>query len=179
MTCIFVYKGTSNYLWHLTQNLSDFHCISFAGQDYDDPAQEWIDTARIWKEEGYTMPITSESENEVSENASDNEQEIASDKEQEESTVVPQLPPSIIRERHSDSSSDSSSGKSSNSKSKKKSKNDRNYDKISAKYEALRQQNKARFIKNEAAQQQNIAKITEVLENQLEINLYINLYKQT
>ena len=48
----------------------NFHCLAFAGQDYDDLAQEWIDTARIWREEGYTMPITSESENEVSDNAS-------------------------------------------------------------------------------------------------------------
>ena len=76
----------------------------------------------------------------------------------------PHLPPATIRERHSDSSSDSFSGKSSSSKSRKKSRKNRGVDRNSARIEAANQQNKARFIKYEVAQQKNLAQITEVLE---------------
>ena len=149
--CLICLKGNMD-LRDLSTHLSLYHSIAFGGEEYDDPISKWISIAEDWDENGYTY---SGSEKEVFENS---EEEPAGYYDTDFDTeIVPHLPPTIIRERHSDSSSDSSSGKSSSSKSKKKSKNDRNYEKISAKYEAFKQQNEARFIKNEAAQQQNIA----------------------
>ena len=87
--CLICLKSDMD-LGKLSIHLSSFHSIAFDGEDYDDSAEDWIFADTVWKEQGSTMPITSESENE--------EPEDASDKEQEESTVVPQLPPSIIRE---------------------------------------------------------------------------------
>ena len=97
----------------LSQHLFDHHGIQF-GEENDDPAEEWIEVADSWRRKGTPTPITSESENEVSEDDSKQEEE--------ELTIVPQLHPSIIQERNSDISSESSSGNTSNSKSRKKSK---------------------------------------------------------
>jgi hypothetical protein len=138
--CLICLKGNMD-LWHLSHHLTDYYTIAFFGEENDDPASAWIFVATEWKENGYTY---SGSENEVSENNSDDEPQGCYDT---DTDIVSHLPPAIIQERHSDSSTDSSSGNTSNSKSKKKSKTERNYKNLSAKIEATRQQNEARFTK--------------------------------
>ena len=108
------------------------------------------------------MPITSESENDESEKHSDVEQQPFSDEEQETSPAVTRPPPSIIKERYSDSSSDNSSGNTSDSKGKKKSKHGRTSDKALADVQNL-------TIKQEAIQHQNKAQFNAILESHLDI----------
>ena len=72
----------------LSMHLFDFHSICFDGKDYDAPDEDWIYAEISWKEQGESIPITSESENEVPEDDSNQEKE--------EPTVVPQFPPSIF-----------------------------------------------------------------------------------
>ena len=126
--------------------------------------------ANDWDENGDTYP---DSENEVVEN-SDNEEMPLSDMESGRE-FSPHPTPASIRDRHSDSSSNSSS---SSNKSRKKSRHNRGIERNSARIEAANQQNEARFIKYEAAQQKNLAQINEVLENQASMKS-VNLYRRT
>jgi hypothetical protein len=160
-------KACIIFLSKLSKHMEQYHTIYFYGKEYDDPVSEWISSATAWDEEVETY---SDSENEVIEN-SGAEQINQSDLELD-IEFFPHLPPATIRERHSDSSSDSSSGKSSSSKSRKKSRKNRGVDRNSARIEAANQQNKARLIKYEAAQQKNLAQITEVLENQASLKSF-------
>ena len=65
--CLICLKSGMN-LEKLSDHLLNFHNVSFYGDEDDDPAEEWIDQADSWKRSGSPSPITSESENEVSDN---------------------------------------------------------------------------------------------------------------
>ena len=115
-------------LFKLTDHLGQYHAIAFCGEENDDPVSEWISSAADWDANSQTY---SDSENAVIK-TSDEEQPDQYDPDFD-TEFVPHLPPTTIRERHSDSSSDSSSGKSSNSKHRKKTRKNRDSDRNSAK----------------------------------------------
>ena len=144
-------------LFGLEDHMLNYHCISFS-EDINSPLDEWEYVAEEWDESGQVYS-GSETEN------------VEQPKEEEEITFENNLfNKKSLSERHSNSSSDSSSSvKSSKSKSRRKARNVRDNELLLSKQEALKQQNEARFIKSEIAQQQNMEKISEVLENQIEL----------
>ena len=159
----------------LSQHLFDFHDITFYGDEDDSSAEEWIDEPESWRRKGTPTPITSESENEVSDNEVypsqlDSENEVLennSNDKDKEPTLVHQLQTPPANHRNSYSSSDSSSGNISSGQSKKKSRSSRTFDKFNTKLSTVES-------KAETDQQKNESRFKTLDENQTEAKNHLH-----
>ena len=148
----------------LSQHLLDGHDLFFMGEEDDSTFDDWICAESMWKTMGSPTYDTTESENEVLENTSQNEEK--------EPTLVQQLPPTFAKVRNSDSSSDSSSGNISSSRSKKKSHSKRTLDRVDTKINTL-------VNKAETDQQRNDSRFKTLDENQTEVKNHLYKFEHT